>query len=398
MGSIGASDQSFIVEMLPAEHGDCLLVSARQGSASTNLLVDCGPIGTYKRVLRPRLQALAAAGQVIDLLVVTHVDNDHIQGAVEFLEDNGEASNPRIIQVKEVWHNSYRHLPTSKGIVPTADQLASVVSHCQWSRPNEQGLIGAKEGSSLALLLQRHGYNWNESFGGGAIRAGNSTFVGDVKVDVLAPSEGDLEKLLYWWKKELLQIGVSQNAIASLELETPFELRLYQQPALEPEPTKNISANSALNPPKDSDFKSDASKVNGSSIVVLAEFKGLKLLLLGDAPTSELESRWPVSLPMDLNAVKVSHHGSRANTSPAFLKQIRAKRFLVSANGKNGHPHPESLLRIVSSQGDCQLFFNYETDQSQLMASKEATEKFKHSTVIGHGKDGHSTVIDLASL
>jgi len=397
MGAYLSSNQSFTLEMLSAEHGDCLLISARGGSISTNIVVDCGPAGTYQRALRAKLQALASAGEAIDLLVVTHVDNDHIQGAIEFLEENGTASSPRIIEVREVWHNSYRHLPTGQGGVPTADQTSRVRAQCQWVKPNSQGLVGAKEGSSLALLLQHFGYNWNGAFGGGPVVSGRSTSVGNLLIQVLSPSEDELEKLLYWWRKELVQMGVGYDAIASLEFETPFELRLCQRPEPEPEPARDISFSGSTEVPAENTFKPDKSKVNGSSIVLLVEFAGIKLLLLGDSPTGDLDKRWPISLPIAVRAVKVSHHGSRSNTAPSFLGQVKAQQFLISANGKNGHPHLDSLLRIVSSQPECQLIFNYDTRQSQFLSSKEVIEKFKHSTIVSDGNFQTSISIDLAA-
>ena len=55
-----------------------------------------------------RLRSLDAAGKVINLLVVTHVDNDHIMGIVQLFQ---ELDRKKInIQIKEIWYNCYRHL------------------------------------------------------------------------------------------------------------------------------------------------------------------------------------------------------------------------------------------------------------------------------------------------
>ena len=48
------------------------------------------------------------------------------------------------------------------------------------------------------------------------------------------------------------------------------------------------------------------------------------------------------------DAVKLSHHGSKGNTSRALCDAIACPRWLVSTNGARfGHPHPEVLSRVV---------------------------------------------------
>ena len=48
------------------------------------------------------------------MLVVTHIDNDHIGGIIELLKENGSNENPHIIEIRNIWHNSYRHLQFDK--------------------------------------------------------------------------------------------------------------------------------------------------------------------------------------------------------------------------------------------------------------------------------------------
>lgn len=51
------------VELIPALHGDCLLVRCLADEDATNILVDGGPRETYQARLRPRLLELAKLGQ-----------------------------------------------------------------------------------------------------------------------------------------------------------------------------------------------------------------------------------------------------------------------------------------------------------------------------------------------
>ena len=58
-----------------AADGDCLLLSSRDGH---RLLVDGGRPNTFEECTWPTLQRLQRAGEGIDLVVVSHIDADHI--------------------------------------------------------------------------------------------------------------------------------------------------------------------------------------------------------------------------------------------------------------------------------------------------------------------------------
>ena len=99
------------IKMYPAKKGDAFLVSFGT-KKEINILIDMGFIDTYQNHIKHDLIELNQKGRSIDLLVITHIDQDHIQGAIKFFEENGSSNN--IIEVKEVWHNSYRHLQFDK--------------------------------------------------------------------------------------------------------------------------------------------------------------------------------------------------------------------------------------------------------------------------------------------
>lgn len=379
----GHSPPTITIESLPAEFGDCFLVRCVSGTEIANILVDGGPAGTYDRVLKARLLDLTAAGEELSLVVVTHVDNDHIVGIIDFLSDNGPASSPQLIRVGEIWHNSYRHLPISKGSIPTASQSARIRTHARRNVPNPGGQVGAWEGSTLAATISRLGYNWNTTFGGGPILAGGVTRVGPALVKVLSPTPDALGKLVLWWQAELIKMGVSHDAINSLELEESYESKMMQETLPYSDTPQTISSD-PLTLPADGSFKPDRSAVNSSSVAMLIAVGPLSVLMLADLP-----SIYPTLLadcPKSVDFVKVSHHGSRGNTSSDFLRSFRAKHFLVTGNGRHGHPHAETLLRIVSIQPSCNLIFNYATEQSKLLASREAVSRFNHTVEVG---DGH---------
>lgn len=67
---------------------------------------------------------------------------------------------------------------------------------------------------------------------------------------------------------------------------------------------------------------------------------------------------------MWFDVVKVSHHGSKHNTSVSLLKLINSKKYLFSTNGKGknfSHPDIETIYRIITTDNtlDKELIFNY---------------------------------------
>jgi glyoxylase-like metal-dependent hydrolase (beta-lactamase superfamily II) len=96
--------------MFPAKNGDCFLVSMGTDKKQ-HILIDCGYTETYNKFLKNELYNIARKNEAISLLVITHVDQDHILGALKLIEENNKH---KFIHIEEIWHNSYRHLQFNK--------------------------------------------------------------------------------------------------------------------------------------------------------------------------------------------------------------------------------------------------------------------------------------------
>lgn len=104
----GAS-MSTTIRFLHASHGDCIFLRHEQEGKIFNLLIDGGPgetfgqLNGYAKPLRLLLEELKANGEVIDLAVITHVDDDHIGGVLAAMSYDDYLPS----LVKEFWFNSY---------------------------------------------------------------------------------------------------------------------------------------------------------------------------------------------------------------------------------------------------------------------------------------------------
>ena len=89
-----------------------------------------------------------------------------------------------------------------------------------------------------------------------------------------------------------------------------------------------------------------APDANSASVVVMAEYRGVRILLTGDAER-DVEARLAQRLGRTLRAdvLKVGHHGSATSTTPPLLDAVEPRLALVSVGAGNryGHPSPDVL-------------------------------------------------------
>jgi competence protein ComEC len=90
------------------------------------------------------------------------------------------------------------------------------------------------------------------------------------------------------------------------------------------------------------------SDLNARSIVLYGVLEQVSFLFTGDLE-EEGERRLATAYPtLDVDVLKVGHHGSRTSTTELFLKQLNPKIALISAGRNNqfGHPHEEVTKRL----------------------------------------------------
>jgi competence protein ComEC len=96
-----------------------------------------------------------------------------------------------------------------------------------------------------------------------------------------------------------------------------------------------------------------APDANAASVIVMAEYRGVRILLTGDAER-EVEARLARRLGKDLRAdvLKVGHHGSATSTTAPWLDAVAPRLALVSVGAGNryGHPSPE-ILGALQARG-----------------------------------------------
>ena len=100
--------ETFEIEMLPVRQGTSLMIRYGTGSSINQMIVDCGDRRTGD-LLKKMLQGSDRQLQ-IELLVVTHSDDDRIGGALQLFQEGKLGS-----QVRNVWFNGVQHM---RGLTP----------------------------------------------------------------------------------------------------------------------------------------------------------------------------------------------------------------------------------------------------------------------------------------
>jgi hypothetical protein len=185
------------------------------------------------------------------------------------------------------------------------------------------------------------------------------TLDGGMKITLLAPTLDRLAELRPVWKREIEKLGlVPGEAGEALE-----EDRGLLGPA-----KRDLDELAA------GFFEGDDSRANGSSIAFLAEHDGKRCLFTGDAFAPDLAAaldrlaRREGDTRVEMDALKLSHHGGRKNTSAELLKRVSCRNFLFSTDGSYyGHPDDESIARVVVHGGHAgkpTLWFNHRPKES----------------------------------
>lgn len=388
--------------MYPAKNGDCFLISVGNENKK-HILIDFGYVETYEKFLKNDLLEIAQRNEKISLMIVSHIDSDHISGAIKFIEDNNKDN---IIEIEEIWFNSLRHLQINKeNGIELEDSEKEILEReialgkSFLKRANQSNVdkdeISIKQGSTLGGLILLGNYNWNGAFNHKAIIQNNETIsLDNVNISVLSPNEEKLRKLEEIWIKELegkkWNFSINENELFDDAYEF-MQLRLDEESTIK---IKEISKKKTENIIQldeyiEKEYPVDKSVNNGSSIAVLLEYNKKKLLFLADAHPDIIYESLKNRNDNFFDLIKVSHHGSIKNMSNELASVLCSPRYLFSTNGvKNYHPDPQSIMKLIAANSTIkkQLYFNYTTQLSNLFESNDLRKKYNYNIVSGNGE------------
>jgi hypothetical protein len=342
--------------MLPAQQGDALWVEYGHPPQVRRVLIDCGTPATYP-VIKERIEALPGHDRRFDLLVVTHVDTDHIGGALKLLADRSLEGI-----FAEVWFNDWDRLPPC----PNPDR-------------------GPIDGVIMTQVLQHREIRPNRLLGGAVVVSDGATLPtvtlpGGMVLTVLSPGNAQLARLSCTWATVLRRAGLDPAGPSMEEL-----ARRARKKGVEVfREVSRVDVTALAGSP----FRPDTSSANGSSIAFLAEYGGRSCLFTGDAFPAVLTgslARLRQERGLDrlvVDAIKLPHHGSRRNVSAELVRSVTGRAYLFSTNGSVfGHPDPEAVARVIRFGSPApQLVFNYRSEQNRIWDDPYLKQRYGYRT------------------
>ena len=342
---------TFQLKVLQAGHGDSIAIKIEHEGQLKNILIDGGPAsafvtGNQPMAIKEYLDETVEAGEFIDLLVLTHIDDDHVGGLLAGFEDSDYLAK----MTKKIWFNSGR--------------LIFEYFKCQFIKENaqyqefepdtsEEKKTSVSQGIEFEKFIQELG-TWQREL----IKVDQTRKILGCTFTILSPTDAKLNKLLYKWEKE------SEELLTS--------------------PRENDYSYSIDELITNDKFRGDQSIHNGSSIAFLLSYKDASILFLGDAHASVIikslkDLGYSKENKLKLSYVKVSHHGSKANTNKQLLELLDCNNFIISTDGTmHNLPNKVTLARIVNEFPYAILLFNY-PDLIEKIFTKQELENVNFS-------------------
>lgn len=346
---------SIKIKVLKAEHGDSILLEFNDKDGQNHhILIDGGIARTYNVRLKDKIEAIVNKEEFIDIAIITHIDDDHIGGIIELIEDI-KASKFNYDPVKHYWFN-YDEI-IKKFLVDSSNKISFT------------------QGNRLETLLKDIG-KWDDC----EVIVNVAMFeIYGAKISILCPNRKILErfdKKLENFKKQQEQkisrkIAQEETSDHDKPLDGFYEeFQCYKDKGLQiPEDDEKLTIS------------------NFNSIAFMFAYMGEKALLLGDAPSSVvieslIELGYSPEKKLEVECVKLSHHGSAKNTSFDLLSVIDCQKFIISTNGnKDNLPNKKTFAKILCHpQRDWSktiyFLFNYKEEKFERMFTKADKEKY----------------------
>jgi hypothetical protein len=360
------------LRIFQSSKGDCLLL---EGADGKRVLCDGGMRASMKEHVRDELGKLREAGKRLNYVYVSHIDQDHISGVLQLLEDefewqlydfhktNGDPIKkpkvPRPPEIGGIWHNAFRdQIGKSSGDVE--DLLAAAAPSLLASSVPELVDLG-EELQQIALSIPEainvSRYASPELLDIPVNKLPGSTEkpkllmyrkdqksfkVGGMKFTIIGPTREELELLQEGWIN-FLRSDSGKKSIKDLRAEIKRKVDAFGNEAFDLRDWNGIP-----------DFK-DVTTPNIASLMFMVEEGEKKLLLTGDSQQDIILKGLELAdfLPnghLHVDVLKVQHHASEHNVDENFCRNVSADHYVFCGNGSSGNPEPSVIQMIYDSR------------------------------------------------
>ncbi|MFL0855002.1 MBL fold metallo-hydrolase [Vibrio parahaemolyticus] len=352
----------------PAGNGDSLILQ----SDETLVLVDGGTASSY-----PSWRDTAISCKRFDCVIATHIDNDHVNGLMKLLLDLDNTK----IQIGECIYNGatqilgFEEVTSREEHEDEFNQLSASLEV-----PEDESAIAASEGTSLSYLISKLGIKTNSS----ALHTSNNPKfrIGNLNFNTISPNIETLSNLKSQWIEVLREDGIDHKVIGKAH-KNAFEAYVKSLSDKYIKEEKISSRAKTVEELANFNYERDPSLANQSSLAFLVTDTNSSLLLLGDCHAESVLS-WLDNNDMkeiQVDAVKLSHHGSKNNINKDLIERIKTEKYVISTNGKK-HSHPNlEVLSLIAKYGKSStknIYINYSIDHIEESFIEELKKYSTH--------------------
>ncbi|WP_193760771.1 MBL fold metallo-hydrolase [Bradyrhizobium yuanmingense] len=361
-------------QIFQSQKGDCILLESADGR---RILCDGGMAESMREHVRSELSKLRAKKKKIDYAYVSHIDQDHISGILQLLNDELEwrvydfhkgsggvkkPAIPRPPEIGGIWHNAF-HTQVGKNAGPVADLLAAAAPALLATRIPKYADAGEEmyqiatsipEAIKVSRLASPDILDIPVNKLPGAkgpapllmIRDDMKPVqVGSLKLQIVGPSKDELKLLRDGWNNWL-----RSNRTKIKEIDTELKKKIAEFSNSSAVPTA-VTLRDWNGIP---DFKG-VTAPNIASLMFMVHEGEKTALLTGDSQQDIIlkgleQTGYLNKGYLHLNVLKMPHHASENNFDDEIASIITADHYILCGNGQNTNPDPSVIDMIYNAR------------------------------------------------
>lgn len=381
-------------QTFPVGSGDCITLLLKNDDKEVHIMADCG---LYTQEVNDFI--VNEFHGHIDYLIVTHIDNDHINGLIAMLK-----STPNLT-VNHIFYNCYQR--TSDDLQEWDEKMVANVKRVFGHLPAVVDMleqkIKAETSMTLAELILGN-EKWKKAWRREYVTEDSAAI--DLENDMgrfifLSPTKKALDDLDKEYRTLFWKTLYKQKKDDYKKEETIYEslMRIMEQEdneGFDEEPVSSkVLDENALKFYADEKMKG-LSPANEASIAFIWEHEGHRILFMGDANPDQVVKKIgdvykDTPKPVLFDAIKISHHGSAYSTSRELVSIADSERYFVTG-GANTRPSYQALSRIIIAPlpedlSHREIRYNRENDILKSLASNESLKDKLHYSVTANANE-----------
>lgn len=382
--------QTFLVDS-----GDCITLLLKNDDKEIHIMVDCG---LYTQDVNDYI--VNEFHSHIDYLIVTHIDNDHINGLIEMLKSKPD------LTINHIFYNCYQR--TSDDLHEWDEKMVANVERVYGHLPVLVDMleqkINAEKSMTLAELILGN-EKWKKAWRREYITEDSAAI--DIENDMgrfifLSPTKKALNDLDKEYKTLFWKTLYKQKIEDYKKEETIYEalMRVMEQEDytdLNEEPVSSKVLNEKTLKSYSDEKLGNLTPSNEASIAFVWEYGGHRILFMGDAAPQQVAAKLgdvygETTKPDLFDVIKVSHHGSAHSTSKELVSVADSEHYFLTGGGASIRPSYQALARIISAPlpqeiSKREIRYNRENAVLKDLACNESLKEKLHYSIIANDNE-----------